>query len=43
MSTQSMPLQIHRERKRMPVASMLDPAILLPATARDGPQARPAG
>ena len=31
MITQSMPLQIHRERKRMPVASLLDPAILVPA------------
>ena len=31
MITQSTPLQIHRERKRMPVASLLDPAILLPA------------
>ena len=31
MITQSTPLQIHRERKRMPVASLLDPAILMPA------------
>jgi len=31
MITQTTPLQIHRERKRMPVAAMLDPAILLPA------------
>ena len=31
MMTQTTPLQIHRERKRMPVAAMLDPAILLPA------------
>ena len=31
MITQTTPLQSHRERKRMPVASLLDPAILLPA------------
>ena len=31
MITQTTPLQIHRERKRMPVASMLDPTILVPA------------
>ncbi|MFZ1431298.1 MAG: potassium-transporting ATPase subunit KdpB [Geminicoccaceae bacterium] len=31
MLTQSSPLQSHKERKRMPVTSILDPAILLPA------------
>ena len=31
MTSQTTPLQIHRERKRMPVAAMLDPTILLPA------------
>jgi K+-transporting ATPase ATPase B chain len=31
MNPQTTPLQIHRERKRMPVAAMLDPTILLPA------------
>ncbi len=31
MTTQTTPLQAHRERKRMPVAFMLDPAILSPA------------
>ena len=31
MITQLTPLQVHRERRRMSVATMLDPAILLPA------------
>ena len=35
MITQSTPLQCHRERKRRPVASLLDPAILVPAHCRD--------